>query len=101
MLRRLPVLLAFPFLGFCQTDYSQWVNPFIGSEGPIPGQAYGGGDIFVGGAVPFGVVKVSLDTHEANLTLSVLNGGYTPKGNVTAVSMMHESGTGGAPKYGI
>jgi hypothetical protein len=26
-----------------QTDYSQYVNPFIGSEGPIPGLAFGGG----------------------------------------------------------
>ena len=25
------------------TDYSQYVNPFIGSEGPIPGLAFGGG----------------------------------------------------------
>jgi hypothetical protein len=26
-----------------QTDYSQYVNPFMGSEGPIPGLAFGGG----------------------------------------------------------
>ena len=45
-----------------QTNYSQYVNPFIGAEGPIPGYAYGGGDIFVGGAVPFGVVKLGIDT---------------------------------------
>lgn len=82
-------------------DYSQYVNPFIGSEGPFPGQAFGGGDIFVGSSVPFGVAKVGLDTFEPNLTFSTLNGGYTPKGKVTAVTMMHESGTGGAPKYGI
>ena len=84
-----------------QIDYSQYVNPFIGAEGPIPGYAFGGGDIFVGGAVPFGVAKVGLDTYEDNITLSTLNGGYTPKGRVTAISMMHESGTGGFPKYGI
>lgn len=29
------------------------------------------------------------------------NAGYTPDGNVTAITMLHESGTGGAPKYGI
>lgn len=28
-------------------------------------------------------------------------GGYTPDGNVTAITMLHESGTGGSPKYGI
>lgn len=53
------------------------------------------------GALPFGVVKVGIDTYETNLTLATLNGGYTPQGLVTGVSMMHESGTGGEPKYGI
>jgi putative alpha-1,2-mannosidase len=84
-----------------QVDYSQFVNPLIGSEGPIPGYAFGGGDIFVGAAVPFGVAKVGIDTYEDNITIATLNGGYTPKGKVTAISMMHESGTGGFPKYGI
>ncbi|KAF2689176.1 glycoside hydrolase family 92 protein [Lentithecium fluviatile CBS 122367] len=84
-----------------QVDYTQYVNPFIGSEGPIPGYAYGGGDIFVGAAVPFGVVKLGIDTQEDNLTLATINGGYTPKGLVTGVSMLHVSGTGGCPKYGI
>ncbi|KAF5858423.1 hypothetical protein ETB97_004418 [Aspergillus alliaceus] len=73
----------------------------MGSEGPIPGKGYGGGDIFVGGARPFGVTKVGIDTTAANWSIAVLNGGWTPDGNVTAISMMHESGTGGAPKYGI
>lgn len=84
-----------------QADYSQYVNPFIGSSGPFEGLAFGGGDIFVGGALPFGVVKMGIDTYEDNVTFSTLNGGYTPQGRVTAISMMHESGTGGAPKYGL
>jgi len=88
-------------LAAAQVDYSQYVNPLIGSEGPYPGLASGGGDIFVGGALPFGVVKVGIDTYEDNITFSSINGGYTPEGRVTAISMMHESGTGGAPKYGI
>ncbi|KAL4931249.1 uncharacterized protein BDV17DRAFT_257467 [Aspergillus undulatus] len=33
--------------------------------------------------------------------MAVLNGGWTPDGNVTAITMLHESGTGGAPKYGV
>ena len=82
-------------------DYSQYVNPLIGSEGPFEGLAFGGGDIFVGGALPFGVVKLGIDTYETNVSFSTINGGYTPKGLVTAVSMMHESGTGGPAKYGI
>lgn len=40
-----------------QVDYSQYVNPFIGSVGPF-GISQGGGDIFIGGARPFGVVKL-------------------------------------------
>ncbi|KAL2835019.1 glycosyl hydrolase family 92-domain-containing protein [Aspergillus cavernicola] len=94
-------LLSFAILATSQVDYSQYVNPFIGSEGPFPGQGYGGGDIFVGGARPFGVAKVGIDTTAANWSIAMLNGGWTPDGNVTAISMMHESGTGGAPKYGI
>jgi predicted alpha-1,2-mannosidase len=27
--------------------------------------------------------------------------GYMPSGNLTAISLMHESGTGGSPKYGV
>ncbi|KAF2679776.1 glycoside hydrolase family 92 protein [Lentithecium fluviatile CBS 122367] len=82
-------------------DYAQFVNPFIGSEGAIPGYAYGGGDIFIGGAVPFGMVKLGLDTYEEPLNQSALNGGWTPQGHVTGISLMHESGTGGGAKYGF
>ena len=78
----------------------QFVNPFIGSEGAIAGYAYGGGDIFVGGAVPFGMVKLGIDTFELPVNQSALNGGWTPKGKVTGISLLHESGTGGGPKYG-
>ena len=65
-----------------EADYSQYVNPFIGGGGPIPGLAYGGGDIFVGGAVPFGVAKVGIDTYETNISFSTTNGGWTPQGLV-------------------
>jgi putative alpha-1,2-mannosidase len=97
------LLLLFYFINqvLADVDYAQYVNPFIGAEGPFPGYAFGGGDIFVGAAVPFGVAKIGIDTWEDNVTISTLNGGYTPKGKVTAISMMHESGTGGFPKYGI
>lgn len=82
-------------------DYAQFVNPFIGSEGAISGYAYGGGDVFVGGTVPFGMAKLGLDTYEEPINQSALNGGYTPKGFVTGISLMHQSGTGGGPKYGF
>jgi putative alpha-1,2-mannosidase len=61
----------------------------------------GGGDVFVGGAVPFGMVKLGIDTYEEPVNQSALNGGWTPQGYVTGVSLMHESGTGGGPKYGF
>ncbi|GFF50725.1 uncharacterized glycosidase Rv0584 [Aspergillus udagawae] len=82
-------------------DYTQYVNALMGSEGPFPGKGYGGGDIFVGAARPFGMVKMGIDTTAANWSIAVLNGGWTPDGNVTAITMMHESGTGGSPKYGL
>lgn len=98
---RLVAITAGAQLAAAQTNYSQYVNPFIGAEGPIPGYAYGGGDIFVGGAVPFGVVKLGIDTREDRVDIATPNGGYTPQGTVTGISMMHESGTGGCPKYGV
>ncbi|KAL9112028.1 MAG: hypothetical protein Q9227_003648 [Pyrenula ochraceoflavens] len=101
LLRSVFLTSLFFHFTLAQVDYSQYVNPLIGSEGPIPGYAFGGGDIFVGGAVPFGSAKVGIDTWEDNITIATLNGGYTPKGKVTAISMMHESGTGGFPKYGL
>lgn len=93
--------LALTGTASAQVDYSQYVNPFIGGMGPFDGLAYGGGDIFVGGAVPFGVVKMGIDTYEENITYATLNGGWTPEGLVTGISMMHEHGTGGGPKYGV
>ena len=50
--------------------------------------------------MPFGMVKLGLDTYEEPVNQSALNGGWTPKGWVTGISMLHESGTGGGPKYG-
>ncbi|KAF2159441.1 glycoside hydrolase family 92 protein [Zasmidium cellare ATCC 36951] len=101
MLAKSTLLPLLAPLAAAQHDWSQYVNPFIGGEGPIPGQAFGGGDIFVGGARPFGVAKVGIDTYETNVSISTINGGWTPRGLVTGVSMMHESGTGGPAKYGI
>lgn len=88
-------ICLFPVLAtqaVAQIDYSQYVNPFIGGEGPMPGLAYGGGDIFVGGSRPFGVAKVGIDTFESNVSFSTLNGGWTPKGLVTGMSMMVSPG---------
>ena len=47
-------------------------------------------------SAPFSVVKLGPDLYTGVDAYS----GYLPSGNVTGFSMMHESGTGGAPKYG-
>lgn len=48
------------------------------------------------------MAKVGIDTSFLGvLNATDANAGYTPLGNVTAVSMMHVSGTGGAPTYGL
>lgn len=48
--------------------------------------------------MPFGMVKLGIDTYEEPVNQSALNGGWTPRGRVTGISMLHESGTGGGPK---
>lgn len=94
-----PVLLTSHASG--QEGWSQYVKPFIGSEGSIPRTGAGGGDIWVGASLPFGSVKFGFDTTAANTSRAVLNGGWTPDGNVTAITGLHVHGTGGAPKYGV
>ncbi|KAI0015442.1 alpha-1,2-mannosidase family protein-like protein [Xylariomycetidae sp. FL0641] len=81
-------------------ELTQYVNPLIGTEGPDHGTAKSAGNVFPGATLPFGAVKVGIDTTTLNEPFSA-NGGYTPNGNVTAISMLHESGTGGAPTYGL
>lgn len=48
----------------------------------------------------FSVVKVGIDTALSGLSLNIdnINAGYSPNGNMTAISLMHVSGTGGPPK---
>lgn len=43
-------------------DFTQYVNLFIGTEGPVPGTAYSAGNVFPGATLPFGAVKVGIDT---------------------------------------
>ncbi|KAM0227880.1 hypothetical protein ACHAPO_011169 [Fusarium lateritium] len=81
-------------------DFTPYVNPFLGTEGPTPGSAYQGGNVFPGATLPFGAVKVGIDTTRWD-TRYQANAGYTPEGNVTAITMLHVSGTGGAPTYGL
>ena len=43
-------------------DFTKHVNLFIGTEGPVPGTAYSAGNVFPGASLPFGAVKVGIDT---------------------------------------
>lgn len=60
------------------------------------GTANGGND-FPGVARPFGIVKLGPDLL---VTGTDSYSGYLPNGAFSGFSMMHEQGTGGAPKYG-
>ena len=56
-----------------------------------------GGNDFPGVARPYGMVKLGPDL----LVIGTDSySGYLPTGNFSGFSMMHEQGTGGAPKYG-
>lgn len=45
-------------------NYLQYVNNFIGTQGSVPGTSYNGGNVFPGALLPFGAVKVGIDTTE-------------------------------------
>lgn len=46
-------------------DYTRYVSLFIGTQGTVPGTSYNGGNVFPGAALPFGAVKVGIDTTES------------------------------------
>lgn len=70
-------------------DLSQFVLPLTGSVN--------GGNTFPGVSLPFGVVKLGPDLYTGSDSYS----GYQSTGNFIGFSLLHESGTGGAPKYGV
>ncbi len=46
------------------TDFTHYINLFIGTQGTVPGTSYNGGNVFPGVTLPFGAVKVGIDTTE-------------------------------------
>lgn len=56
-----------------------------------------GGNDFPGVSRPFGMVKLGPDLLNSGTDSY---SGYLPNGKFSGFSMMHEQGTGGAPKYG-
>lgn len=72
-------------------SYTDYVDLFLGTTG--------GGNMMPGVvSSPFAMVKLGPDVEDGTTDAY---SGYLPSGNVTGFSMLHESGTGGAPKYGV
>ena len=94
------VLAVLTVSGFAYAQLHKYVDPFIGTQGTVPGTGYNGGNTFPGAAVPFGMVKIGPDVTTFNTSIGA-NAGYLPDGNVTAFSLTHVSGTGGGPVYGV
>ncbi|KAB8337150.1 hypothetical protein FH972_021454 [Carpinus fangiana] len=88
-------LAAFPALALAapRDDYTQYVSLFRGTTN--------GGNMFPGVTPePFSVIKIGPDV-QASPPTDAYSGYLPPPGRVLGFSMMHESGTGGAPKYGV
>src|SRR5512140_1266979 len=70
-----------------KTDYTKYVDPFIGTQG--------NGNTFPGATYPFGMVKLGPDCNDLSSNM-----GYSRKGKVRGFSNLHLSGTGGGARYG-
>jgi predicted alpha-1,2-mannosidase len=79
------LLLCLPTVLHAQ--YARFVDPFLGSAG--------GGNVFPGATLPFGMLKAGPDTGN-----NTANSGWTPDQPINGFSQTHVSGTGGGAKYG-
>ncbi|KAI0798777.1 glycoside hydrolase family 92 protein [Xylaria sp. FL0064] len=83
-------LVAATAASLCQAqDLTQYVLPNIGDTN--------GGNTFPGVSLPLGMVKLGPDLYTGSDSYS----GFQSNGNFIGFSLLHESGTGGAPKYGV
>lgn len=55
------LLLFFAGTSVSQTDWTTYVDVFIGTSGTVPGTSYNGGNVFPGAVVPFGAVKCGIE----------------------------------------
>jgi predicted alpha-1,2-mannosidase len=93
---KLPVRVAavfLPVLMFVSLSHAQ----FAGSVDPLLGVS-GGGNVFPGAVVPFGVIKAGPDMVAPEGRDA--NAGWNAKGDIRGFSQTHVSGTGGGAKYG-
>ncbi|ODV96523.1 hypothetical protein PACTADRAFT_15059 [Pachysolen tannophilus NRRL Y-2460] len=72
-------------------NFTNYVDVFYGTEN--------GGNVFPGTSRPFGMAKMGIDVYGASAGDAY--SGYAVDGYIYGISMMHESGTGGAPEYGV
>ncbi len=89
-LRIVSVLSVILFASFAHGQFAKFVDPFLGVSG--------GGNVFPGAVVPFGMIKpgpdmVAPEGHDANA-------GWNADGAIRGFSQTHVSGTGGGAKYG-
>lgn len=72
-------------------NYTQYVNPFIGTDGP--------GNTYPGAQVPFGMVQLSPDNGVPGWDR--ISGYFYPDSTIGSFSMTHLSGTGAGDLYDI
>ena len=82
--------LAGTLASSAQAQFARFVDPFLGASG--------GGNVFPGPVVPFGMIKPGPDM--INGADQDANAGWNDKGEIRGFSQTHVSGTGGGPKYG-
>jgi len=84
------VLTAWPgMLAAGQSGVSRFVDPMLGVAG--------GGNVFPGPVVPFGMIKPGPDMTWGERDY---NAGWNDQGVIRGFSQLHVSGTGGGAKYG-
>ncbi len=89
-MRTAAILPAILFASFAHAQFAQFVDPFLGASG--------GGNVFVGPAVPFGMIKPGPDMAAAQGHDP--NAGWDARDDIRGFSQTHVSGTGGGAKYG-
>ena len=69
-------------------NYTQYVDLFIGTQGSIPGTSYNGGNVFPGASLPFGAVKVGIDTTEYVYATEILRRDSSLEGSTNQATLM-------------
>ncbi len=87
-----PALMLFAAMvsgQFACAQFASRVDPFLGADG--------GGNVFPGPVVPFGMAKPGPDMESKDYGP---NAGWAADGDILGFSQTHVSGTGGGAKYG-